>query len=119
MPQLIQDQIREVVDALLAEDQRYSMKERREYSRKTLFRPVTLYLGRNSTEPKIAFSRDISSVGIGLVHDFDVQQGTLATLAVHRLWDEPIILRGEVRWCQAYGNGWNLSGWNILSVESS
>jgi hypothetical protein len=119
MPQLSVDPIKELVDALLAEDRQYHLKERRNVGRTPIFRPVTVYLGRSSGEPQIAFSRDISPQGIGLVHGFSIEAGRVANLAIHRLWDEPALLRCQVRWCEPYVRDWFITGWIIAGVEAS
>ncbi len=109
---------REVIERLLDEDRRFNMKERRSIMRQPCFRPATIMLNQLQTTPCTAFVRDISEIGIGLVHDFSATIGQLGYIGVHRVWDDPVVFRCEVRWCEKWGNGWFLSGWKILSIES-
>jgi hypothetical protein len=113
------DPVREVVEALLAEDRQYFLKERRATQRVSLFRPVTIWLGADRQEPLHGFTRDVSHAGLGLVHQFSLEQKRLATIAVHRLWDEPVLLRCQVQWCGPFGRGWSMSGWSLLNVENA
>ena len=89
-------QIRDVVTRLLSEDKKYSMKDRRSIARRPFFRPITLYLGREQGDPQSGFARDLNESGIGLVHDFAIEPGKIANIAVHRLWDAPAVIRANL-----------------------
>ena len=118
MTQIEISQLKAIVARLVGEDRQYCVKERRSVARQAFFRPATLLLGRTQGEPQNAFVRDISENGIGLVHDFKILPGRIGNIAIHRLWDDPIIFRSEIRWCESWGSGWFMSGWQIVSLES-
>ena len=118
MTELELGELRNVIQRLVSEDRRFNTQERRSVQRQPFFRPATLLLGGTQGEPQRSFVRDISEKGIGLVHDFKIETGTIGNLAIHRLWDEPIIFRAELRWAESWGNGWYISGWQICSIES-
>lgn len=108
----------EVVKALLNEDELFSLRERRNNSRKNFVRQVTVVF---CDRPKVrlnGFTRDLSQGGIGLIHKFQVESGAKALITIHRLWDQPVVLKCEARWSSSNHQGWFQSGWTILSVES-
>ncbi len=108
----------EIIQALLNEDQLFSLRERRNKSRKNFVRPVRMVLQGKPAELQEGFTRDLSDGGIGLLHKFDVQKGEIARVKVNRLWDEAIVLKCAARWSVKSDNGWYQTGWSILAVES-
>ena len=112
-------EFQEVVQALLNEDQLFSLRERRNNARRNFVRPVRIIFSDNPKTVLSGFTRDLSDNGIGLIHKFEAIQGDPAYVTINRLWDDPVIVRCKVAWCTKCENGWYQSGWNIVSVESS
>ena len=109
----------DVVQALLNEDQLFSLRERRDRARKNFVRPIRLIFAHKENQMLTGFTRDLSHGGIGLIHKFDLQRGDYATVSINRLWDDPVTLRCKAAWCAKSENGWYQSGWEIVEVESS
>ncbi len=101
------------IQLLLKENEAELLRERRSSDRKPFVRPVVVATGRNHEKLHDAFSRDISLIGMGLVSRSNFQPGKLAILTIHSLGKHVIRVTAEVRWCQAYGDGWFLSGWSF------
>lgn len=118
MTQIELAELRNIIQRLINEDRQFVDKERRSVTRQPFFRPATLYLGKDQGDPQRVFVRDISEQGIGLVHDFPVEPSRIGNLGIHRLWDEPIVFRAEIRWSENWGNGWYISGWQIMAIET-
>lgn len=89
-------------------------RERRTAHRKPLARPVTVEM---SDEKKVlAFSKNVSQLGMGLIVEEELPQGTIAKLTIHSLKDRPVHIRSELRWSQPFGKGWFLTGWKFIVV---
>jgi hypothetical protein len=112
-------EFQDLVQALLNEDQLFSLRERRNNARKNFVRPIRLVFNDRPDTVLSGFTRDLSDNGIGLIHRFQATPGDLAYVTINRLWDEPVIIRCRVAWCSQCENGWYQSGWEIASVESS
>ena len=106
------------IQLLLKENESELLKERRSTDRKPFVRPVVIATGRNHEKLVDAFSRDISLIGIGLVSPSNLPPGTLAVLTIHSLGRQVVRVTAEVRWCQAYGDGWFLSGWSFMGEST-
>lgn len=98
----------------LVRESRFSNGNRREHDRHTFVYPVMIY--RNTRAERLAFSRDISSGGIGLIQAENVRPGAIADLEI-RATGAPVYLRAEARWCRSYGSGWYLAGWRFLTLS--
>lgn len=109
----------DIVQALLNEDQLFSLQERRVNSRQKFVRPSRLICLSKPKDVLSAFTRDLSGTGIGLLHRFELEFGEHALITINRLWDEPVVLKGKLAWCKKSENGWYQSGWHIDSVEST
>jgi hypothetical protein len=109
----------EVIQALLNEDELFSLRERRSRHRKTFVRPVHVVFGDKPDEALSGFTRDLSDSGIGLIHRFEVKPGDQALVSVNRLWDGPVTFRCKACWSGPGAAGWFQSGWLILAVESA
>ncbi len=108
----------EVIQALINEDELFSLRERRDKHRKTFIRPVRIVFGDRPQEFLSGFTRDLSDGGIGLMHRFDVETGDHALISINRLWDGPVTFKCKACWCAAGASGWYQSGWQIVSIES-
>lgn len=108
--------MQEEIDRLLMEIQRSKYTERRTEPRQAFARPVQIHLPQGPTLK--AFSKDLSSQGIGVISETSFQVGSLATLEIHSTQSDPVLLRAEARWCDAYGKGWYLVGWKFVGIGS-
>ncbi len=111
-------EFKEVIQALLNEDELFSLRERRNNWRKTFVRPVQVVFGDKPGDVLPGFTRDLSDGGLGLIHKFEVNIGDQATVTINRLWDGPVTFRCQVCWSASGQTGWYQSGWKIISVES-
>ncbi|MEZ6125986.1 MAG: PilZ domain-containing protein [Planctomycetaceae bacterium] len=102
------------IDRLLLEAQRAKYTERRTEPRHVFVRPVRIRL-QDGTSLQ-AFAKDISKQGIGVITEFPLSEGTVATLSIHSTQGQPANLKCEVRWCDEFGKGWYLTGWKFLSA---
>lgn len=112
-------EFQDVVQALLNEDQLFSLQERRINSRQNFVRPVRIICLSRPKDVLSGFTRDLSGTGVGLIHRFELEAGEQALVTINRLWDEPVVVKCKVAWCTKSENGWYQSGWEILSIESS
>ena len=119
MPPSTTEKFHDVIQALLNEDELFSLRERRNNSRKSFVRQATIVFCDQPEIRKNGFTRDLSDEGIGLIHKFQVESGAKAQITIHRLWDQPVVLKCEACWCTTNQQGWYQSGWTILNVESS
>ncbi len=101
---------------LLEEDAFYDRTENRSSHREHLVRPVSLQI-RGSQEQMIAFSRNVSAAGIGLITDKVIPERTVAVLIVESLKSGPVKFLAECRWCRSYGRNWKISGWQFINVH--
>ena len=104
------------LDQMLMEVQRAKFRERRTEMRETFVRPVSVYVG--SEDPLTTFSKNVSRQGIAIVSRKQFEPGTIATLRIHSLERQHLCFRCEVRWCDPYGDGWFVSGWKFISIDS-
>lgn len=106
------------IQQLMKEHEAELLRERRSADRKPFVRPVIIATGRDHDTLHDGFSRDMSKIGIGMVTRAEWTMGTHAILTIHSLAKRVVRVSAEVRWCQAYGDGWYLSGWKFLSDDS-
>jgi hypothetical protein len=89
--------------------------DRREAPRQSFFSPVTLSLDGATHLQFSAFARDISPLGIGLVHIMPLEKGeVIVTLRLPS--GKTVKLRAEIVWCKDFGDGWYASGGRFLDV---
>ena len=79
-----------------------------------LFQPVTL---RRGSQLLSAFSRDVSELGIGLLHDMPI--GGEYTISILDPAGCGYELTGIVLWCRPCGQGWYISGMRFCRLESA
>ena len=105
--------MQEEIDRLLMEAQRAKFTERRTEPRHPFVRPVHIHIG---SEPGVlAFSKDMSKQGIGVITDMVLEDKTLAVLTIHSTTHYPVHLKCELRWCDKFGKDWFLTGWKFVS----
>ena len=86
-----------------------SEASRRRQHRTPFFRPVNISSGIGKGGILSAFSRDISPLGIGLLHRVPLEAGHVV-LNVPSVVGDRLDVRAEIRWCAAAGEGWWTSG---------
>jgi hypothetical protein len=91
--------------------------ERRVSERQAFFAPVSLKPAKTPTQRWSVFSRDLSSEGIGLLHNMPIDRGTVCEVTV-RCDQAELRHDAECMWCTSAGEGWFLSGWRFLSRRS-
>lgn len=101
---------------LLEEDAFYDRTENRSSHREHLVRPVRLQI-RGSRDELIAFSRNVSASGIGLITDRPMVDGTVAVLVVDSLKSAPVKFLAQSRWCRDFGPNWKISGWQFINIH--
>ena len=109
--------LRDTVELLL-EDARKASRRQREKLREPFFSPVRLCFDDYEEQTFTAFTRDISSKGIGLLHCMKIMPGELTVIARMRDGHE-IRLRTDIAWCLNCGEGWYISGGEFVGVATS
>ena len=88
--------------------------EQRDAPRRSYFGAVTVIPAAPRAELS-AFARDISPLGIGLVHTKPIENGeVVVTLDLPS--GRTIRLRTEIIWCKCFGDGWYASGGRFIDV---
>ena len=109
----VDTQLNECVQKLMA-DVRPPMSDRRANKRAPYFCPATLSLDCDEENVLLpAFVRDISEVGIGLLHSTPIEPGDLTAKFVLRSL-ETVVLRVSLRWCMPCGEYWYISGGEFI-----
>jgi hypothetical protein len=86
--------------------------ERRAAERYPFFAPVCITSCDASQQRRSAFSRDMSTDGIGLLHNMPIDRGTICDLSITQNGIN-FRRRSQAMWCSAVGEGWYLSGWRF------
>lgn len=95
------------IHELVVEAHQEVRKDRRAETRYPFFRPIGLQVPGGPT--CVAFSREISTVGIGLLHNMPLVPGDVE-LTIPSKKGYSIRVRTKVLWCQSCGEGWYISG---------
>ena len=109
--------ILQIIESLRKAESDDVLRDRRSAGRRPFVRPVLITLGRDEHTEIQTTSNNLSQTGIGLVHDVEVQVGRIGVLTIHRLHDDPVRIRAEVRWCQPFCGLWFASGWRFIVEE--
>jgi hypothetical protein len=91
--------------------------ERRVGVRTPFFGPVTISLEDAENVRFSAFARDVSSLGIGLVHIMPLDRGEVIVRIPLRAGGT-VAFRTQIVWCRNFGDGWYASGGRFLDVVS-
>lgn len=110
-------ELQQLVDQILDEETRAKIGERRDSSRQQISRPLRIQPRDEQERDLTAMSRDISGSGLGVISVDGFEMGTLARIEISRLKGAPSVVLAECRWCDPFGNGWFLSGWNFVAVQ--
>jgi len=94
--------------------------ERRSDLRLAYFKPVTIEIpGVNPGDSPVlhsAFSRDLSMMGAGLLHDIEIEPGEV-TLTFNVAAEGDIKIVTNILWCKPCGQGWYISGGAFVGVH--
>ncbi len=96
-----------------------AFSEQRSNTRSPFFLPVTITTGDAQQTKLSAFSLEISSEGIGLLHTMPLKTHRCAALSIPTTESHQVELSIEIKWCEPCGEGWYLSGGRFkkLSIE--
>jgi hypothetical protein len=84
--------------------------EQRSAPRTTFFGPVAIVRGEAGTRREVScFSRDISSHGIGLLHNAPLELGPVV-VRIPRRHGGHVEVPCELVWCRPCGEGWYVAG---------
>jgi hypothetical protein len=117
MEQMVLEPVRAgmAIHELILEAHQDNLRERRSAARHPFFRPVTI---RGQGPECVAFSREISTVGIGLLHNVELKQGD-HELTITNKRGHVIRVRARIVWCQPCGDGWYISGGQFTGIAAS
>lgn len=102
------------IHELILEAHQDNQRDRRSTTRYPFFRRVSI---RVDGETPIAFSREISTAGIGLLHDVELTPGEIE-LSIPSKRGYAIRVRTRILWCQPCGEGWYISGGLFVGAAS-
>jgi hypothetical protein len=111
------NRIQEIIASLRKAESDEVIRDRRSATRRPFVRPVLITLGRDNPTQIQTTSNNLSQTGIGLIHDVELQVGRIGVLTIHRLHDDPIQIRADVRWCEPFCGSWFASGWRFIVEE--
>jgi c-di-GMP-binding flagellar brake protein YcgR len=114
----VSPEIQKLIDEIINTETRFIMSERRDATRTPLTRAVKIRPCTPNSKEFSGITRDISNRGIGLVGQVNWEVGVVAKIAISRLQQNPCVLVAECRWCDNFADGWFLSGWNFLRMET-
>lgn len=109
--------IQQIIENLQKAESDETIRERRSADRRPFVRPILITLGRYKHTEIQATSINLSQTGISLIHDVELQVGRIGVLTIHRLHEDPVQIRADVRWCQPFCGSWFVSGWRFIAEE--
>ena len=83
--------------------------------RHAFFRPVSIEV--DDGHQYSAFSREISSSGIGLIHNVELPDGDVE-ITISSEQGYSIRVRTNIMWCQPCGEGWYISGGKFVGIAA-
>jgi len=101
------------IHELVVEAHQDLRKDRRADTRYPLFRRIGLQAA--GSEACVAFTREISSVGVGLLHNVQLSPGEVE-LSIPSRKGYTIRIRTKILWCQPCGEGWYISGGQFVGT---
>ena len=101
------------IHELVVEAHQDVRKDRRAETRYPLFRQISLQVPGGPV--CVAFSREISAVGIGLLHNVPLAPGEVE-LSIPSRKGYSIRVRTKILWCQPCGEGWYISGGQFVGT---
>jgi hypothetical protein len=107
-------QLKDITEFLIAVAKGTEEEQRRQ-DRTPYFCPVTLKFDDDTPYRFSAFTREICSSGVGLLHPMDIKPGEV-TVTFRPYPNEVIRLAVQIHWCQPCGEGWYISGGTFVRV---
>lgn len=104
------------IHELILEAHQDDRRERRATVRHPFFRQVSMRLPGDIG--CTAFSREISTAGIGLLHDVELAPCDVE-LIIPTKRGTSVRVRTRIVWCEPCGEGWYISGGHFLGVASA
>jgi hypothetical protein len=105
--------LRDKIEHLMAQARADDQMDRRGAARYPFFRPATLHSDQVELGPHQAFTRELSTSGIGLLHNVPLEPGA-HSVAIHFEQGESYSFPTEILWSRPCGGGWFLSGGKFL-----
>jgi hypothetical protein len=102
----------ESIRELIRQAQKNDRRDRAASERYSFFRPVSIKTA--SGRRYSAFSREISEVGIGLLHDMALASGQTVCEIISPD-GTPTTLTLNIIWCEPCGEGWYISGGEFVT----
>jgi hypothetical protein len=102
-------EVREAIDRLLGMATVADQTERRSEPRYPFFQPVIITFDHGLVRQVPAFLREISAVGMGLLHAMPLEPGRVE-FALTNNREPQFTIPADIRWCRACGEGWYVSG---------
>ncbi len=101
------------IHELVVEAHQDVRKDRRTETRYPFFRQIVLQVPAGT--PCVAFTREISTVGVGLFHNLQLTPGEVE-ISIPSKKGYSIRVRTRILWCQPCGEGWYLSGGQFVGT---
>lgn len=111
--QTAQDPLREQIQELMGQARADDQMDRRGAARYPFFRPATLDNDREDLGPHQAFTRELSTTGIGLLHNVPLSIGP-HKVAIRYGDGHVAAFPTEILWCRPCGDGWYVSGGKFI-----
>jgi hypothetical protein len=106
--------VADAVSQLIREAVLEAEVDRRIRQRYPFFRPAKIALDDAQPISRSAFCRDISPTGVGLLHDFPLENREVV-VAVTTDAGRSVSLRIDIMWCKPCGEGWYMSGGRFVA----
>lgn len=103
----------EQLQTLMFEARSDDQLDRRGAARYPFFRPVRIVPAEGRLAEHTAFTRELSTTGVGLLHNVRLRPG-LVTIALRTQDGDEVRLPTEILWCRPCGDGWYVSGGKFI-----
>jgi hypothetical protein len=107
--------VRDAVNRALRRSRGPVGAEERDALRAPFFGPVTISVSGEESPRFSAFARDVSPLGVGLLHIMPLEPGPVVVTLRGASGDE-LSLRTQIMWCKSAGEGWYMSGGRFLDI---
>lgn len=105
--------LRDRIEELMAQARADDQMDRRGAARYPFFRPATLHSDQIELGPHQAFTRELSTSGVGLLHSVPLEPGP-HSVAIHFGSGHSYTFPTQILWNRPCGGGWYLSGGKFL-----
>ena len=108
--------VERAVNELLTADTNYDRHHSRSVHRQHLVRYLVIKI-RKPEQSVVGVSRHISNIGIEVIIDHEIAEGTIGEIDIERLKGPPIRIIAECRWCRNFGENRFILGWQFKSIK--